>query len=155
MPREEEVDLWWGSCAGRTMTPSFVFCLLLTVVIYALVHELVRERGWLQLAFVGTAGIVWLVQMLRWCHRFFTCNYRLTTRYLYVDRGIRPLIARRYPLEAIERIEVRGSMLANWLGVGDLWVFFNDAATAPAVLQGLCNPHRAAEVVRAAVTKTT
>jgi hypothetical protein len=152
-PGEEEVDLWWGSYAGRNLTPSFAVCLVLTVVIYALVRELVKERVWLPLAFFGTAGLVWLVQLTRWCHRLFTCNYRLTTRYLYVDRGIRPLIARRFELQSIQRVEVRASKLATWLGVGDVWVYFKDPAAAPAVLQGVYAPHRAAELVRVAVAK--
>ena len=154
-PGAEEVDLWWGSFAGRTLTPSFAVCVLLTAGIYVLVQELVRERGWLQLAFVAAAGAVWLVQLVRWAHRFFTWNYRLTTHYLYVDNGIWPLIARRLTLQSIDRVEVRSSKLARWLGVGDLWVFVKDTATPPVILQGLCHPRHAADLIRAAVRKAT
>jgi hypothetical protein len=149
----EEVDVWWGSYAGRTLTPSFAVCLLLTVAIYALVHEVVPERGWMQLAFVGIAGPVWALQLARWCHRFFTCNYRLTTRYLYVDNGIRPLVSRRVALLSVDRLEVRCNRLGTWLGVGDVWVFVKDTAADPVVLRGLHHPHKAAEVIRAAVCK--
>jgi len=149
----EEVDLWWGSYAGRTLTPSFAACVLLTAVIYAVVHEAVPERGWTQLAFVGCAGIVWGVQLTRWCHRFFTCNYRLTTRYLYVDSGIRPLVARRVAVRSIDRLEVRNNRLGRWLDVGDVWVFVKDTAELPAVLRGLHHPHKAGELIRAAVCK--
>jgi hypothetical protein len=151
---KEEVDLWWGSYAGRTLTPSFAVCLLLTAAIYATVHELVPQRGWMQLAFLGIAGLVWGVQLARWCHRFFTCNYRLTTRYLYVDSGIRPLIARRVALQSIDRLEVRCNRLGTWLGVGDVRVFVKDTAAPPVVLRGLHHPHKAFELVRAAVCKT-
>jgi hypothetical protein len=151
---KEEVDLWWGSYAGRTLTPSFAVCLLLTVAIYAAVHELVPERGWTQLAFVVAAGIVWAVQLARWCHRFFTCNYRLTTRYLYVDSGIRPLVARRVALRSIDRLEVRCNRLGTWLDVGDVWAYVKDTPTLPVVLRGLHHPHKACELIRAAVCKT-
>jgi hypothetical protein len=152
-PHQEEVDLWWGSFAGRTLTPSFVVCGLLTAIIFACVRVLVPERGWLQLTFFGFAGAVWLVQLTRWGYRFFTYNYRLTTRYLYVDRGVRPLIARRCDLRSVERIEVCSSKFGKWLGVGDVWVFCDEAAAPPLVLEGLCAPRRAAEIIHDAVRK--
>ena len=30
----EEVDVWWGSYAGRAMAPSFAVCICLTALIY-------------------------------------------------------------------------------------------------------------------------
>jgi hypothetical protein len=152
-PCEEEVDIWWGACAIRTITPSLVATLLLSAVIYFIVHALVRERGWLQLAFVGTAGVLWLVQMVRWCHRLFTWNYRLTTRYLYVDRGFRPLVARRYPLDTVAQVVLRRGRLDNWLGTNNIRVYFKDGTCSTAELQGLRGANHVAELIRDAVAK--
>ena len=151
--RAAETDLWWGSFAGRTMTPSFVLCLVLTALIYAGVHTWVHERGWVQLAFGGFASALWLVQLTRWCHRFFTYNYRLTTRFLYVDRGLIPIVGRRLPLERIDRVEVRSSKLGAALGVGDVWVFPDDAGQPPLILEGLAAPGRPVELIQDAVRK--
>jgi len=151
--RAAETDLWWGSYAGRTMTFSFAVCVLLTALIYAGVHTLVHERGWLQLAFGGFASALWLVQLTRWCHRFFTYNYRLTTRFLYVDRGFLRLIAQRFALEGIDSVEVRSSKVGAALGVGDVWVFLEDPVQPAAVLEGLVAPQRAVELIRDAVRK--
>ena len=151
--RAAETDLWWGSYAGRTMTLSFTVCGLLTLLIYVGVRIWVRERGWLQLAFAGFASAVWLVQLTRWCHRFFTYNYRLTTRFLYVDRGFLPIVAQRLPLEAIDCVQVRSSKLGELLGVGDIWVLPRDPAEPPAVLEGVLAARRPAELIRDAVRK--
>jgi hypothetical protein len=152
-PREEEVDLWWGSYGGRTMTPSFVVCVLLTGVIYVVVRLVVHERGWQQLAFACLAVPLWGLQLGRWARRFFTWNYRLTTRYLYLDRGVRPLIAQRFALDTIDRVDVSANRLEEWLGVGDVRVYFVDSTMAPAVLRGLRHPHEAADVIREAAAK--
>src|SRR4029077_1101477 len=33
----QETDIWWGAYAGRTMTPSFIICVLLTGLLILLV----------------------------------------------------------------------------------------------------------------------
>lgn len=152
-PVGEEVDVWWGSHCGRAMAPSFVVCVLLTVAGFNVARQVAPERGLLQLVFSCFATLVWLVQLLRWGHRFFTCNYRLTTRYLYVDRGFRPLVARRFPLGEICRIEVRESKLENFLGVGDVWVYCEGNPRPPVVLAGMVQPHGAAQRIRDTVKK--
>ena len=38
----------------------------------------------------------------RWGHRFFTWNYRLTTRFLYLDRGMMPLVGQRFALAKVQ-----------------------------------------------------
>jgi hypothetical protein len=149
----EEVDVWWGSYAGRAMMPSFVVCVLLTAASFWAARHLAPERFLLPLTFTGFASVVWLVQLLRWGHRFFTCNYRLTTRYLYIDRGFKPLVAQRFDLRTIRTVEVRHNKLENLLGVGNVWVYFDDYSRTPAVLAGLVQAHRAAEIIRATVSK--
>jgi hypothetical protein len=151
-PREE-VDVWWGSCAGRTLTPSFIVCGLLTAAWYVAARELVPERYLQQLAFSTLASLLWVVQLLRWGHRFFTWNYRLTTRYLYIDRGFRPLVARRHALTTIRAVKVVRSRWQKLLGIGDVCVYFQDAGQAPAVLAALVHPDAAADVLRQAVEK--
>jgi hypothetical protein len=151
--RAEEVDLWWGSYAGRAMLPSFAVCAVLTVLILWGARSWVPARGWQQLTFFGLAGAVWAVQLTRWGRRFFTWNYRLTTSRLYVDRGVWPLKAQRFDLSTVARVEVNGSPLAKRLGIGDVWVWFDDA-TPPVVLEALVAPRRAAETIREAVRKT-
>ena len=99
------------------------------------------------------ASALWLVQLTRWCHRFFTYNYRLTTRFLYVDRGFLRLIAQRFALEGIDSVEVRSSKVGAALGVGDVWVFLEDPVQPAAVLEGLVAPQRAVELIRDAVRK--
>src|SRR5437660_1567797 len=64
-PQTEEVDVWWGSYAGRTMWRSFLGCLLATGVVSWLTW------AWLpadlfKLGFVTLAGAIWVIQGIRW-----------------------------------------------------------------------------------------
>src|SRR4051794_2508208 len=97
-PPAGETDVWWGSYAGRAMAPSFAVCAVLTIPLYWGVHAVLPERWGLQPPFGGLAALLWLVQLARWSARYFPRNYRLTTRRLYVDRGFRRLVARRWDL---------------------------------------------------------
>jgi hypothetical protein len=151
--KPDEIDVWWGSYAGRAMAPSFAVCLVLTALIYFGARWWVPERGWLQLTFSGMTSIVWLVQLLRWAHRFFTWNYRLTTRFLYVDSGLKPLIAQRFPVRSIERVEVHSHGLQKWLRISDLWVWLDAPARLPVVLQAIASPRPVAEMIREVVRK--
>jgi hypothetical protein len=147
----DEVDVWWGSYAGRAMTPSFAVCIVLTGLIYLIVRVWVPERGWQQFTFVAIAGAVWLVQLARWARRFFTWNYRLTTCYLYVDRGLRPLIAQRIALKNIERVEMQRNWLQKCLQIGDLWIWNNDKLFT--VLQALKGPRAVMETIQEMAAK--
>src|SRR5438105_3609664 len=69
----EELDVWWGSYAGRAMVPGFVACGLLTLVIAAgawywwdvyQAHPRVARYSAYTL---GT--LVWGIQLLRWGYR--------------------------------------------------------------------------------------
>ncbi|HYV34352.1 MAG TPA: hypothetical protein VE988_01530 [Gemmataceae bacterium] len=149
----DELDLWWGSYAGRAMMPSFAVCIALTVLIFFGTRLWVPQRYWFQWTFSGVASALWIVQLARWGHRFFTWNYRLTTRFLYQDRGVKPLIARRYALPTISRVEVRNNALDKWLGIGDLWICFDDTDQPAAVLKALVAPRTAAGIIREAIKK--
>src|SRR5579862_6443501 len=139
-----EVEVWWGSYAGRAMAPSFAVCIALTALIYGGVRWFVPERGWLQFTFFGLASAVWLVQLARWAKRFFTWNYRLTTHFLYVDCGLKRSLCRRFALPPIDRVEVRHTALQKWLGIGDLWVWFGTAKNPPTILKAVKHPYTVA-----------
>jgi hypothetical protein len=148
-----EVDVWWGSYAGRAMMPSFAVCIALTALIYLGARWWVPERGWLQLTFFALASAVWLIQLARWGYRFFTWNYRLTTRFLYVDYGLTRMGGQRFALRTVDRLEARYNLLERVLGIGDLWVWFDEAMKPPAVLKALKSPRAVAETIRTVVRK--
>ena len=106
----QEVDIWWGAYAGRTMWPSFVVCALLTLAIG------VAAFGWWQLnpkhphlvRYTGywLAGMIWSAQLLRWGYRTLSINYRLTSRRLFRDRGFHNPAAGRVDLSNVAAVEV-------------------------------------------------
>lgn len=144
----EEVDLWWGSPAAWASIPSFAAALVLTVGLFVLVRWLVVERWLLQLTFVGLASLLWIGQLLQFGHHYFACSYRLTTRWLYVDRGFLTLKSQRVPVAAICQVEARSPGRWRDFGVGEVWVYTKGPAATTVVLTRLTHPRRVAELIR-------
>jgi membrane protein YdbS with pleckstrin-like domain len=145
----QEVDLWWCSYSGWTMLPSFVVCLVLTAVIFWLVSHYLPHRGLVQLTILGTSSAVWLAQVLRWGHRFFGFNYRLTTRRLFYDRGF--LYTERHHIELARIVEVRvaRNRFERLVGVGRIYLQTQDRQNV--VIEGVRQPMEVARRIREAV----
>jgi membrane protein YdbS with pleckstrin-like domain len=145
----EEVELWWGAFCGWTLTPSFVLCLLLTGLLgwaawYWVPHD------WVKVTVLGGGSIIWLVQLGHWAARALGWNYRLTTRRLWVTRGIWQMAASALELSCVASVRVERSWLERRLGVGRVCVTPAGGGW-PLVLEGVWHPHEAADVIRAAV----
>ena len=142
----EERDLWWGSCAGRSLLPSFLICALLTALLFFVLRSSSR---WLP---YYLAGAVWLLQLVRWAYRALGWNYRLTTRRLLCQRGLRRQALRAIDLTTIGHVLVERSPLDRMLGVGQLRVVMNDRSPM-LVLEGVLNPDHIAVMIRAQVER--
>lgn len=148
----EEVDVWWGSYSPWTMWPSFVSCLLLTILIAWAAGWLV-SREWVQATILTFAGVLWLVQILRWAYRIFGYNYRLTTRRLFQDRGLLHPNALRADLTAVAHVVWRHNRVDGLVGVGQVQITLADPALGPLVLRGVRHPAHVAGLIRQAVQK--
>jgi len=148
----QELELWWGGYAARTMIPSLLFCLLLTVCVVgtaAYISTVATPRGstarwW---AYHLTL-VIWLWQCVRWAYRVAGYEFRLTNRRLFCGWG--PLVTSPPPvaLPAVKNVHVMQSKLERWLGVGEVVVETNAATTL--VLSGVYGPHAVAERIRRA-----
>jgi membrane protein YdbS with pleckstrin-like domain len=155
-PAEEnqEVDVWWGCYAGRTMLPSFVLCGLLTALIIAgagyawLGYDLPPLEA--RYSAYALVGAVWLWQLVRWGYRVLTLNYRLTTQRLFLARSFFAVPYTHVDLRRITRVDVSRSLLERRLGVGRLHIF-TDNPTPLLVLEGVYEPQRIADELRARV----
>jgi hypothetical protein len=143
---DQEVDLWWGSYAGRTMLPSFLVCLVLTGLIILLAWTFV-ERGQLKLTILGLGGLLWLVQLLRFAYRYFGFNYRLTSKRLFRSQSRQPL---QIPLVDIAEVRVERSGFEQLVGVGRVFITFPDKTRRALVLAGVNKPNQVAEQIRTA-----
>ena len=145
----EEVELWWGAFSGWTLAPSFVVCLFLTGLIGWSAWYWV-PRDWVKVTVVGGGSVVWLVQLGRWAARALGYNYRLTTRRLWVTRGIWQMVASALELSCVASVRVERTWLERRLGVGRVCVT-PEGNGWPLVLEGVRHPRDAAETIRAAV----
>src|SRR5437588_6255394 len=89
MDDAQEVDIWWGSYAGRSMWPSFLACLLVTGGLAWGAWYLWSYQDYhpqlLRLGVYCLAAWTWLIQLIRLGYRTVTFNYRLTTARLFLD----------------------------------------------------------------------
>jgi membrane protein YdbS with pleckstrin-like domain len=153
-PPEEtqEVDVWWGSCAGRTMLPSFVLCGLLTAGIAAGAGYAWLDYGLppleVRYSAYAVAGIIWVVQVVRWGLRVLGMSYRLTNRRLFLARSFTGAPFTQVDLRRVARVEVRRSALQRRLGIGRLEIGGEDGGAPFLVLEGVADPERIAEEIR-------
>jgi membrane protein YdbS with pleckstrin-like domain len=146
----DEVDIWWGSYASRTMLPSFLLCLLLTIVLLAIDWYLEgrNERSDLiSSAVLGTAVALWLFEGTRWFYRMIAINYRLTSRRLLCTRGFSLRDCRAVDLAQVTEVAVESSPIERLLGVGRILIHVQDGHPA-AVLDGVLKPRRVARTIR-------
>jgi hypothetical protein len=151
-PPQEEVDLWWGAYAGQTMVPSLVFCLALTGF-FAWLAWFVAPRGYVKVTFLSLGCVVWAVEAVRFCHRVFGFNYRLTSRRLFRDHGIfrpRPI---RLCLDEVAQVILQRAGFERLLGVGHVLVMPADRRRPVVVLEGVRRPEVVADLLRRQVAK--
>ncbi len=146
----EEVDLWWGSYAPRTMAPSFVLCLVLTLAISAEAWSLGiwQERSPARYTAQALMGLLWLIQFMRWAYRIFATNYRLTNRRLFREQGFHRPENREAELSRISQVVVERGPFERLLRVGRLRVLIPGHDVPPIVLEGVVDPEHVAMAIR-------
>jgi hypothetical protein len=146
----EEVDVWWGAYAGRTMLPDFLLSGVLTVGIIGLAWYLGawRDSSWLRWTTPLLLGIFWLSQIVRWLYRVVTTTYRLTTRRLFYERGFghpgRPGVW----LREVAQVVVERRPFERWMGVGRIRILVRSEVNPPLVLEGVRDPEHIAIEIR-------
>jgi uncharacterized membrane protein YdbT with pleckstrin-like domain len=141
----QEVEVWWGGYAGRTMLPAFALCFLLTAVV-VLVASLVWQEEHLSDAVISHFALylivaLWAVVLVRWAYVTVTISYRLTTRHLLVEYGLAHPGLPPLPLETIAKVKVEQNAWERLVGVGRLRIETTNGRTeclpgvhAPAVV---------------------
>src|SRR5205823_4212653 len=137
--------------AGRTMLPSFLLCLLLTILLLAIDWYLEMNKARAEListAVWGLTGAVWLFQSTRLVYRMIAINYRLTNRRLIAARGFKLPDSRAILLTQVADVAVLSSSLESLLGVGRISVREQGPSSRPMLLDGVANPQRVARTIR-------
>jgi len=146
---DQERDVWWGAYAARTMLPSFLLCILLTVLLAVTAVMLALEFDiphWvLRYGAYALAGVLWSVQTLRWSYRQLVCTYRLTTRRLFLERTFYRSASTAIELRHITGVTVERTTWDRWLGVGRIRITSSNGAW---VLEGVQRPEQVAATIR-------
>ena len=143
----EEVDVWYGSYAGRAMLPRFIQLALLSGFIIAVAWSLGAWRGSNAVRYTALAIIValWLALALVWIRRFLGLNYRLTTKRLFYQFGFHHPGRPGIELRRIRQVAVEANRIERWLDVGRLRVFLDQGA--PLILEGVQHPFHVAKQI--------
>jgi hypothetical protein len=145
----QEVELWWGGYAGRTMVPAFVLCALLTAAVLLLAdivwHEGIPHDIISRLA-LYLIVLVWAVALARWAYRATTLAYRLTTRRLLREQGFSHPAPPAIELANIRAVHVEQRWWERWVGVGRVVIELADGSAE--VLPGVLNPGHLAGILR-------
>jgi len=151
----EEVDLWWGSYAPRTMAPSFMLCLVLTLAISAEAWSLGiwQEHSSARYTAQVLMVLLWAIQFTRWAYRIFAINYRLTNRRLFHEQGFHRPQNREIMLSRIHQVVVERGPLERLLRVGRLRVLAQDHSLPPIIFEGVPDPDHVAMAIRKQVHK--
>jgi hypothetical protein len=146
----EEVDLWWGGYAGRTVVPEFVLAGLLTVALVGLAWYSGAWKGADRLRSLMPIllGGFWLFQVARWLYRVLTANYRLTTRRLLCECGFGHPARPGIELNQVSQIVVERRLFERLAGVGRLRIVVQDGAVPPLILEGVPDPEQVAMLIR-------
>jgi membrane protein YdbS with pleckstrin-like domain len=137
----EEVDVWWGAYAGRTMAPHFVACAVATLLILIMAWSIGAWRGAAVVRYGAellVAGI-WLAQTAVWIYRMLAINYRLTTRHLYCERGFSHPGRPGIDLGHIVSVAMTQGPVERWLGVGRVSITIT-GISSPLILEGVRHP---------------
>ena len=146
-PTEEETDLWWGSYSGWALVPSIVLCVGLTVLI-GLGSLAWVERGWVRLTFLGMGGTLWFVQGLRWAYRYFSFNYRLTTRRIFRDKGFWSPERVQVDLGHVTQVTITQNGIERLVGVGRVVLHLSGCQATELTLEGIAHPQQIAPFLR-------
>lgn len=150
----QEVDVWWGGYASRTMLPGFVLTGVLTLGIGAVAGLLWYIVGVpAQVARYGAYVLVvtvWLDRAFRLAYRSISVTYRLTTRRLLRDRGFFRPADGQIELTRVVDVRVEQGGLERLVGVGRLQII-TDNANEPMILAGVKEPEYIASKIRGCV----
>jgi Bacterial PH domain len=147
---QEEVDVWYGAYAGRTMLPQFLLAALLSAVLFVLARLLGAWHGSPVARYLGLALAlaIWAFVLTCWLYRMTAINYRLTTRRLFIERGFGHPGRPGVELSQVDRIDVEFSYLGQKLDVGRLRITLKNDKTGPLILEGVHHPHQVVERIR-------
>jgi hypothetical protein len=144
----QEVELWWGGYAGRTMVPTFALCALVTAAVLLLAeivwHDGIPHEVISRLA-LYLIVLVWTAALGRWAYLATTLAYRLTTRRLLREQGFSHPAPPAIDLVNIRAVHVEQRLWERWVGVGRVVIEVGDGPVE--VLPGVLNPEHLAAML--------
>jgi len=148
-------DIAWRGYSGLAMLPSFVVCGIVSAFLLMSSWFIDEARGIVQhigsLAVFGLTWAIWIAQLFRWFYRGSSYTYRLTPKYLFIDRGF--LYDRELPIDlaSVTGVKWGADLFGRFFGIG--WVAVAVDNRDELTLPGVRRPAAFAEMIEASVKK--
>jgi hypothetical protein len=145
-----EPDLAWKGYSSAALLPSFLVCVVATLLLltggwfFEDIRGLGQEVG--SLVFFGLTAVIWIVQALRSLYLGATYVYRLTPRHLFIDRGFLNRPVPPVELASVAEVVWGHGWLGGFIDVG--WVLVRRGDGAEEWLTGIKHPAAFAAQVR-------
>jgi membrane protein YdbS with pleckstrin-like domain len=145
-------EQWKGSYSGRTMTPSWLLCIAMTVA-FVWVAFRYLPGNWRLEFLAATVGFVWTMQLVRWAYRVLGYRYRITEENLHLHRGLLYGKPVNVPRCEIVKVSISANLLDRMLGVGKVVVQVKDEKREAIELEGVRQPRELVKMIDPKKTK--
>jgi membrane protein YdbS with pleckstrin-like domain len=150
-----QTDLAWRGYSGWAMLPGFVVCGVISALLLTSTWFFDEARGVVaqigSLAVFGIVWAIWIFQIFRWFYRGATYVYRLTPRFLFVERGFLYNPTPAIDLFRVGVVKWSAGWLGRFFGVGS--VTLEGEGGAEFTMTGIRRPAAFAEEIEAAVKR--
>ncbi len=148
---DEELELWKGRYAKRTMVGTWLLCGLITIALLVLGIWVGRKTLWIILVVLLLA--MWGYPTLVLMYRRLSIRYRLTTQRFFHQKGILRRVTDRIEVIDIDDISYDQTILERMVNVGTIHVTSSDRSHPVLHIYGIENVEEVASMMDTARRK--
>ena len=145
-PRTEE-DLWQGRASWKSIYPSLMLWLLITLVVVIGIGVI---SGWkpVTLWSAEACGVYLLYVLGRHFYLIWSVSYKLSTQRLFIRRGILTQTVDQTELMRIDDVKTTQTLIERMLGIGLVEVMSSDRSDTSLFIRHIEDPEAVAEHIR-------
>ena len=144
-PRTEE-DLWEGRASWKSIYPSLLLWLLITLVV-TLGIGFISEWKFTFWA-LGLCGLYLLYLFGRHAYQVWSVSYKLSTQRLFIRRGILTQTIDQTELMRVDDVKITQTLIERMIGIGLVEVMASDRSDKSLFLRSISDPEQVAEHIR-------
>lgn len=145
-PRNEE-DLWEGRASWKSIYPSLLLWLLITLVVTLGIGYISEWKNYTYWA-LGVCGLYLLYLLGRHAYQVWSVSYKLSTQRLFIRRGILTQTIDQTELMRVDDVKITQTLIERMIGIGLVEVMASDRSDSSLFIRSVADPERVAELIR-------